>query len=548
MQNAFTWRLPCFTAWLLLTLSGLGATVSAQAPTWQAVSSPGLGTGSATTIDAAGNVYFTGGINGPATFGAFALNGPGAYVTKQQPDGTYEWVVSGGDAIITGVAVDGSGNVFVSGWFNQPTLTFGTITLIGSSTPTYVTNDGFVAKLSSAGVWQWGMTTSGGTTAEALAVDGSGNVYLAGTLDGSARFGTITVASAGSADGYVAKLNAAGDWAWAVGVGRTGYDYCLGLTVDAAGNAYASGVFESDSVRFGSTTLVNTTPSGSADGFVAKLNPAGVWQWATRIGGQSDDASLRVAVDGRGEVVVTGYFLSPTTTFGTITLADSTGGGELFVAKLTTAGAWAWATSAGGPFFDYATALTTDVTGNIYLTGAFESFTATFGTTTLTNPGTGGVGGFMNGQVFVARLGPTGTWEWAVSGGSIRNDIGTGIAVDRSGSIYVTGEYAGPATFGAFTLPATFESQPFLARLGPAPTGLPLAAHPVALTLSSNPAREVVRLTGGTGPTAFLLNSLGQKVRAVPLTEGIATFDVSALPAGVYAVRTGALTQRLVVE
>lgn len=88
--------------------------------------------------------------------------------------------------------------------------------------------------------------------------------------------------------------------------------------------------------------------------------------------------------------MVTGAFGS-SATFDAITLTDD-GGGELFVAKLTAAGAWAWATSAGGPYYDYGTALTTDAAGNVYLTGAFESLTAIFGATTLTNPGTGGVG------------------------------------------------------------------------------------------------------------------------------------------------------------
>lgn len=227
-------------------------------------------------VDAAGNVYITGGYSGSATFGSTTLTGNGIYVAKLAASGTYQWATGGGDAVITDLVVDGGGgNVVVSGWFNRPTIQLGAITLAGSSTATYVTNDGFVARLTPAGAWEWALTTAGGTTAEAVGVDGAGNVCLTGTLDGTARFGATIITSAGAADGFVAKLTPAGAWMWAVGIGRAGYDYGLALAVDPAGSVYVSGFFEGDSVQFGATTLANTTRDGATEEFVAKLSPAG---------------------------------------------------------------------------------------------------------------------------------------------------------------------------------------------------------------------------------------------------------------------------------
>ncbi len=229
--------------------------------------------------------------------------------------------------------------------------------------------------------------------------------------------------------------------------------------VDAAGNTYVTGSFIG-TATFGAITL---TSAGSFDIFVAKRNPAGVWQWATRAGGSSDDSGNGVAVDGSGNVVVTGEFNSPTISFGATTLTNATGSGDLFVAKLTPTGAWQWATGAGSSDDASGSSVAVDGSDNVVVTGFFRSPTITFGTITLTNAAA------LEYDIFVAKLTPTGAWQWATSAGSSDDDSGSSVAVDGSGNVVVTGFFASPTlTFGATTLTsAGGYSDIFLARLLP---------------------------------------------------------------------------------
>src|SRR5205823_4323145 len=114
-------------------------------------------------------------------------------------------------------------------------------------------SDAFLLKLDPAGNYLWARGMGGATNdgARNLAVDGSGNVYLTGWLsvNQDARpgdpvtFGPLTLASAGSEDAFLAKLDAAGNFVWAQVMGGAGEDRGVGVAVDGAGNVYASGSF-----------------------------------------------------------------------------------------------------------------------------------------------------------------------------------------------------------------------------------------------------------------------------------------------------------------
>ena len=225
--------------------------------------------------------------------------------------------------------------------------------------------------------------------------------------------------------------------------------------IDAVGNTYVTGTF-SGTITFGATTL---TSAGAYDIFVAKRTPTGAWQWATSAGGSGPDEGAGVTVDASGNVVVIGYFASPTITFGATTLTNA-GGQDIFVAKLTPAGAWQWATSAGGNASDNSTSVAVDSSGSVVVTGNFASPTIAFGATTLTN---------MGGQdIFIAKLTPTGAWQWATSAGGNAGDNSTSVAVDSSGNVVVTGFFTSPAiTLGATTLTSNGAYNVYVAKLTP---------------------------------------------------------------------------------
>ncbi len=542
---------------VVLVLSAAGR-LAAQAPGWQWANSVGLSRSNSTAVDAAGNVYVTGTFYGTATFGTTTLtnvsgNFEDVFVTKLNRNGVYQWAVSAGginDDFGIALAVDRTGDVVMTGSFSSPTITFGTITLTNAFTGSIGgSNDLFVAKLTPAGVWQWATRAGGSDTdsGNSVAVDGSGNILIVGTFGGPMiTFGTTTLTNSGSiyADAFVAKLTPMGVWQWATSVGGSSTELGGGVAVDGNGNVLVSGSFNSPTITLGATTLTN---AGGFDLFVAQLTSAGVWQWATQVGGGNYDRDGDIAVDGSDNVVITGGFASPTITCGATTLTNNVLGSDIFVAKLTSAGVWQWATSAGGNDSDSGSSVAIDSSGNMVVTGGFFSHAITFGATTLANNS-------VRSDIFVAKLTPAGVWQWATRAGGSDYENGSSLAVDGSGHVVVTGGFSSPViTFGATTLTNTNpgSSAIFIASLS-GTTGLPDAdnsPNQPRLTLSPNPAHTTVQLTGATGATATLLDGLGRAVGTAPVgPEGSATLDVRALAPGLYLLRAGRATRRLVVE
>ena len=136
----------------------------------------------------------------------------------------------------------------------------------GPSVGAWSSTDGAVAA--------FGSTLQGG-----LAVDGSGNIYTSGyfysTIDVDPGAGTLNFTSAGNNDANVVKLDSSGNLAWARQFGGTGIDAGFSVAVDGSGNVYLTGHF-SDTVDFdpGGGTL-NLTSAGNTDVYVVKLDSSG---------------------------------------------------------------------------------------------------------------------------------------------------------------------------------------------------------------------------------------------------------------------------------
>jgi hypothetical protein len=337
-------------------------------------------------------VYVTGYYQGTATFGTTIKTTAGStdiFVAKYDSGGALQWVQSAGGTSSdggNGIAVDGSGGVYVTGYY-QGTATFGTTTKTSAGL-----FDIFVAKYSGSGVLQW-VQSAGGTSFDfgnAIAVDGSGNVYVTGKYEATATFGTTTKTSAGIADIFVAKYNSVGvTWDWVQSAGGTSDDVGRGIAVDGSGNVYVTGWYFG-TATFGTTTK---TSAGLFDIFVAKYNSSGALQWVQSAGDTSIDEGHGIAVDGSGGVYVTGNYQG-TATFGATT-KTSAGGSDIFVARYNSSGALQWVQSAGGTSYDYGNAIAVDGSGNVYVTGRYQG-TATFGNNSLTSAGAT--------DIFVARI------------------------------------------------------------------------------------------------------------------------------------------------
>ena len=240
------------------------------------------------------------------------------------------------------------------------------------------------------------------------------------------------------------------DWIWANQAMGTYSNYGNDIAVDANGNSYVTGYFWGNAT-FGTTTL---TSSGQYDIFVAKMDSSGNWLWAKKAGGTNYDDGYGIAVDANGNSYVTGYFLGDAD-FGNTTLTSS-GGSDIFVAKLDINGNWRWAKQARGTSYDKGYSIAVDANGNSYVTGGFEE-SATFGTTTLTSSG--------NEDIFIAKLDINGNWLWAKKAGGTSYDYGCCIAVDDNGNSYVTGVFEGSATFGTTTLTSSGNEDIFVAKM-----------------------------------------------------------------------------------
>ncbi|UOQ71870.1 T9SS type A sorting domain-containing protein [Hymenobacter cellulosilyticus] len=299
---------------------------------------------------------------------------------------------------------------------------------------------------------------------------------LGGFYSATAEFGPTVLTKVnliGGAEVFVAQLSSAGTWTRAVHGGTGGVNFPSALALNAAGEAVVSGFFYGTTTSFGTTTLTNVNPSTTnADIFVARLSSAGTWTQAVRGGGSGDDRAEGVALAADGTVVVAGSFRGQTMGLGTFSLVNADPSGQtndVFVGRLSAAGAWTQAVRAGGPAADQARRLALDAAGNATVAGSFSSSAISFGTFTLTNAG----GTTGSSDIFAARFTPVGTWSQAVRAGSSGSETALAVAVSANGQATVGGVFTGPtASFGSILLSNAdvngFSNDLFVARLNSA--------------------------------------------------------------------------------
>ena len=208
------------TMLMLALLMPLSATLQAQDLVWAKRAGGGSSIGRGIAVDGSGNSYVTGLFEISATFGPgeanqTTLSGSGSFVAKYNPSGALIWAKSASSSIGRGIAVDGSGNSNVTGVFFE-SVTFGP----GEVNQTILSGSGanfeiFVAKYNPNGVLVWAKSAGGSSFDQGLgiAVDGSGNSYVTGSFEGSATFGLgeanqTTLSGVAGALIFVAKYNA----------------------------------------------------------------------------------------------------------------------------------------------------------------------------------------------------------------------------------------------------------------------------------------------------------------------------------------------------
>ncbi len=277
------------------------------------------------------------------------------------------------DPGLGGVAVDGNGDIFVTGAFN---------TLVnlgdGNVTTTPGEQELFLGKLAGtdgAVVWKRKLGGAGSQIfANDLTVDPNGFVYVAGSFSGTCNLGATNMTPSGPQDGFVGRFaGTTGALSWQRQVGGTGSDSVATVAADVNGVVSMGVGYQAivgENVTFAGQVLAGTgTGTEIVVGAVTSVN---TFAWARRYGGNSTDQAIDLTVLADGTLALTGYYSSATLAFGGTTLANS-GQSDMFVAQLSpTTGAASWAGRINGTGFDVAESVAR--AGNVLVVGGrFQS-------------------------------------------------------------------------------------------------------------------------------------------------------------------------------
>ncbi len=463
--------------------------------------------GTSVETDPSGNVVFCGyteSSNFPVSSGAFQTRlvsyKADAFVVKMDANGIRQWATYYGDSIndvARGIATDNLGNVIVVG--NTGSINFP----IGAAAGNFIhqgskagSSDAFVLKFDPAGIRLWS-TYYGGTYSDggsSVVTDGS-NIYLYGDTysDNAISMGSVfqstlngTAGSATGKDIFVAKFDATGNRVWGSYAGGTNNDEAAGIEYDVvSGDLYISGSTYSN--NFPSSGGHQMSLGGVYDAFLFKFSSAGQRLWATYYGGSAFDWGSGLAIDGSGNIILSG--LTASSNPGAISSVGAYqigfGGGVVpasydgFIVKFDNAGTRLWSTYLGGNRGDWIIDLEVDDQDNIYAFGEWEDDDR--GNYPIspcayqTNQLTMGLGGsILLGNAedeFIARYDPNGNQTCiTVLGGSDEDELEFrkgGIAIDGY-AMYLTGSTRSndyPVTPGAFQTLMGTGSDVFINRM-----------------------------------------------------------------------------------
>uniref|UniRef100_UPI003564C6E5 DUF7948 domain-containing protein n=1 Tax=Stieleria sp. TaxID=2795976 RepID=UPI003564C6E5 len=518
----------------------------------------GLGTETAEAIkvDSSGNAYITGttaSADFPTTTGPFGTTGGNdVFVTKLSADGStvlYSTYLGGtGNDFGYDIDIDASGNAYVVGKTASAdfTTTAGAYdeVLSGSS-------DGFVLKLDATGstvlYGSYIGSNLSNDSAFGVAVDGSGQAYVTGTLAGSitgfATAGAYQATPGGGADAFLAVVAADGSGiVYGSYFGGSGGDQTLDIAIDGSGAAYLTGFTNGTDLPV-TGNAYQSTSGGGKDAFIVKLDPLGGGAsdlvYSSYLGGTGNDEAKSIALDASGRAYIAGYTVS--TDFDTTTGAYDTvygGGGndDAFFAVVDTglsgAASLAYSTFLGDTADDDARGIAVDSSGIAWITGTAVS--AAFPTTGDAYDATRG----GTRDAFISAINPLGSGAadlvYSTFLGGSANEYGYDIALDGADNLYVVGETQSAdfdSTTGAYDETLAGTSDGFIAKFW-------------SDTLIVDTTNDVV--DGTTTSISALLSNKGADGfislrEAIIATNNTAGADTIQLLAGTYLITTAGI-------
>ena len=428
-------------------------------------------------IDPSNNsVYVAGYSNNNGTQTVYATNGTSSmttftgrgYVVKYNSSGVYQYVlrsnVASSSITVKGVAVANDGSCYVAGDSSNTTFFYNTDGTTVLTTMANLSTVGFIAKYNNSGALQYTLRIDGTLidNNNAVATDASGNVYVAGrSTSTQANFyatdGTTvvtTMASVGGSVGYVAKYNSSGALQYTLridGSGGGGNEVNNAIAIDPSDSSvYVAGTSLSTTTIFyatnGTTTVANVANANFNfnSSYTAKYNSAGALQYVLRIDGTVNETNTCVVVDNSSNVYVAGYSDSTSASFyatnGTTIVATMANVSSVgYIAKYNSSGALLYTLRIDGTGSEQNNAITTDSTGNMYVTGisttGFVFFYATDGTSVVSTM----ANLFGSQMAYIAKYNSSGALQYTLMVDGTGTEASTAITTDASGTVYVTG-------------------------------------------------------------------------------------------------------------
>lgn len=332
----------------------------------------------------------------------------------------YSWMKGYGNSnpeYVSDLAVDGDGYIYVTGSFSE------TLSIDGQSVVSEGSTDFYVMKMTPDGSVVW--LKSGGSSAleqaNAIAVDASGNVYVAGLSNDNTSFEGNAFPSKGAKDGFLLKLDNDGAFVYVRTFGSYMDDNAHDVAVDADNNVIVTGFFNF-MLQIGPTSFYQTA-RGSDDAFLVKLDTSGEVLWSMTNASTLSDYGRRVACDAGNNVYIAGEFKGGLNIGGSS--LQSTNDSDVYVAKFNSSGTAQWGAQLGTSGNDSVRSISVNSAGNVYV--AYKQADGTQQIATYSSAGT-----------------PAGTLQFAGSGSVSIDDM----ICDAYGNLYVAGNYTGTIDFG----------------------------------------------------------------------------------------------------
>jgi hypothetical protein len=402
----------------------------------------------AIAVDAAGNSYVAGWTESadfPTVSSLTGGKGSGvdAFVAKLSPSGTllYATYIGGsGDDRAFGIAVDGTGAAYLTGWTtsNDFPLWGGLQRSLSGG------KDAFVVKLNAAGNGLVYSTLFGGSGQEAgyaIAV-ASGNAYITGetnSFDLAVR-SAVQSSDRGGFDAFIAELGPAGDaLVYSTYLGGAGDETGRGIAVNAAGEAFVTG--GTTSVNFPTVGAEQAANAGGQDAFIARISATGsALLYSTYLGGNGgapgfSEEGRAIGVDASGNAYIAG--IANSTNFPVVHAFQAAylgDGGDAFIAKLNAVGKRSYVTLLGGRSLDCANAIAVDAGGDVFIAG--QTLSIDFPVVKAIQPSSAG-----QYDAFVAELSADGSsLLFSTYVGGTGADSAAGIGLDTRTRVYITGQ------------------------------------------------------------------------------------------------------------